>query len=276
MREKRNQRVWRSEEDGGCLVSGRDIPKTRRARRAIANTRTRADNVHDLTVYARHRAQHRRCPRTDCGLLMSVHHIGTGFLGDVQRQQRIFGTPPASPPAHTSASSQLRYSPMPEPLTLPTVEESADVLESPKISPEVSLDLRLRWLEALVFGSKDTKDRRNASRAQDAKNQPTLVRGVTEMQQRLSGIVQTNDGLKRFMDHCELLQLDSLLQQTPSTVSLPSFCRRTACEPLDPDVCIIRNSADVNTIVREYVIERTRGVSCGDGCRHTRRRPRPA
>ena len=154
---------------------------------------------------------------------MSVHHIGTGFLGDVQRQQRIFGTPPASPPAHPSASSQQKYSPMPELLSLPIVEEPAEDLSSPpKISPEVSLDLRLRWLEALVYGSKEAQLRRNASRAQERRNQPTLVRGVDDLQQRLSGIVQTNDGLKRFMDHCELPQLVLLLQDAKHRSFPPS------------------------------------------------------
>ena len=72
----------------------------------------------------------------------------------------------------------------------------------PKISPEVSLDLRIRWLETLLYGSKqDVK----TTRAPDTKNSTTLVRGVEELQQRLSAIVQTNEGLKRFVDHCEFL-----------------------------------------------------------------------
>lgn len=149
---------------------------------------------------------------------MSMSHIGSVFLGDVQRQQRIFGTPPSSPSAYTASQ---RYIPSPEPLSLQMAEGEQQLsVPPPTISPEVSLDLRVRWLETLLFGSKqDAKERRNAipSRANESKSSPTLVRGVEDLQQRMSSIVQSNEGLKRFMDHCASLSLPFLHKWTPST-----------------------------------------------------------
>ena len=73
-------------------------------------------------------------------------------------------------------------------------------MEPTRISPEVSLDLRIRWLETLLFGNKE-KSNSNVLRVQDTKN-ATLIRGVKDLQERMASIVQNNDGLKRFMDHC--------------------------------------------------------------------------
>lgn len=132
-----------------------------------------------------------------------MSHIGSVFLGDVQRQQRIFGTPPSSPPGHPQ--SPRKYSPSPEPLSLPMDNPPPSTAPPlPKISSEVSLDLRVRWLETLLYGSKQDPKERRGTRA-DAKNSTTLVRGVEDLQNRLSAIVQTNEGLKRFIDHCESL-----------------------------------------------------------------------
>ena len=75
------------------------------------------------------------------------------------------------------------------------------------ISPEVALDLRIRWLEALVKGVNvreeqptDVKQRVNGvGKAKDT----DLARRIEEIQQKLDEIVQGNDSLKLFMQYCE-------------------------------------------------------------------------
>ncbi|PSR76306.1 hypothetical protein PHLCEN_2v8538 [Hermanssonia centrifuga] len=126
-----------------------------------------------------------------------MSHIGSVFLGDVQRHQRILSTPPSSPPPATSPHS---FSSFQDPLDSPETMESHLKPDTPSISPEVSLDLRIRWLETLLFGAKqDAQERRTP----DPKNKASLVRRVEELQRKLSAIVQSSDGLKRFMDHYE-------------------------------------------------------------------------
>lgn len=76
--------------------------------------------------------------------------------------------------------------------------------EAPKISPEVSLDLRLRWLETLLFGARQgAQERRRSTQVLDTKSSANLTRAVEDLQRRLDAIVQNSEGLKRFMDHCE-------------------------------------------------------------------------
>ena len=79
--------------------------------------------------------------------------------------------------------------------------------QSMMISPEVALDLRIRWLEALVKGVNireeqpiDVKQRVNGvGKAKDT----DLARRIEEIQSKLDGIVEGNDSLKLFMQYCE-------------------------------------------------------------------------
>ncbi|KAJ7180671.1 hypothetical protein C8R46DRAFT_589671 [Mycena filopes] len=67
------------------------------------------------------------------------------------------------------------------------------------IAPALSLELRLRWLEAILLGVKPDrkgKDKESLSHGE------TLIRAAGDLQKRLDGIVNSNDGLKRFMDNC--------------------------------------------------------------------------
>ena len=90
------------------------------------------------------------------------------------------------------------------PVSVPVEEEESLQTAAPQITPEVSLDLRIRWLETLVYGNKqDAKEKQNAACKKEGRNPNTLVRDVNTLQQRLSAIVQNNEGLRRFMDHCE-------------------------------------------------------------------------
>ncbi|KIP02989.1 hypothetical protein PHLGIDRAFT_78296 [Phlebiopsis gigantea 11061_1 CR5-6] len=115
----------------------------------------------------------------------------------------------------------------------------------PKITPEVSLDLRLRWLETLLFGARSDIANRHLARKPDAKGNTTLLRGVEDLQRRLDAIVQSSDGLKRFMEHYEqhahLLNPTFALSGTLST-SPPSYESMTPAEveafltEMEPDI----------------------------------------
>ncbi|CAE6434726.1 unnamed protein product [Rhizoctonia solani] len=77
---------------------------------------------------------------------------------------------------------------------------SLDALLTPNpvsVSPDLMLELRLRWLEALVLGiGKDGNAA--APREQDIAG-GTLVRKVNQAQRALDDVVRTNDGLRKFM-----------------------------------------------------------------------------
>jgi len=72
------------------------------------------------------------------------------------------------------------------------------------IDPALSLELRLRWLEAILLGVRqDAKDSRGKDKVVELKNGDTLLRVAEDIQRRLDAVVDSNDGLKRFMDSCE-------------------------------------------------------------------------
>lgn len=64
----------------------------------------------------------------------------------------------------------------------------------PTITPELSLQLRLRWLEALVYGVK--------SKDKSFERGETVLRNAQLIQKRLGDLVQNNDSLRKFMDQC--------------------------------------------------------------------------
>jgi hypothetical protein len=107
--------------------------------------------------------------------------IGSVFLGDVQRQRILSPTPPSSP------------DPAPAKKFVPTKQPSTSQ-KPPTITPELSLELRLRWLEALLYGVKP-KDK-------PLEKGETLLRNAQHIQKRLDDLVQNNDSLRKFMDQC--------------------------------------------------------------------------
>ncbi|TFY80325.1 hypothetical protein EWM64_g3687 [Hericium alpestre] len=105
---------------------------------------------------------------------------------------------------------------------------TSELLDSPKqeaaaldpapqpatIDPVQSLELRLRWLEALLYGVKQDSVKEGRSRHSrlvsgtldkryELKKGDTLIRSAEEAKRRMDGIVEGNDGLRRFMDHYE-------------------------------------------------------------------------
>jgi len=75
------------------------------------------------------------------------------------------------------------------------------VMDAPEMTPEVSLELRLRWLEALVLGA---GGRRAPPGRQTKPLTHPLVREAEEVQERLADICKDNLPLKRFLSCFEL------------------------------------------------------------------------
>lgn len=75
----------------------------------------------------------------------------------------------------------------------------------PVIDPVLSLELRLRWLEALILGVRqDARDRKGKDKVPELKRGETLIRLAEDVQQRLDNVIQSNDGLQRFMSKYDL------------------------------------------------------------------------
>ncbi|OJA10164.1 hypothetical protein AZE42_01821 [Rhizopogon vesiculosus] len=131
-------------------------------------------------------------------------------------------TPPSSPPPDqmnaTFASQSLEQ--FVEPLDDVELELSSEQLTAaatPLLQPEpstvppvidsgLSLELRLRWLEALLLGvQQDAKDRKGNDKVPppELKHGETLIHLAEDVQRRLDGVIQSNEGLQRFMGKCE-------------------------------------------------------------------------
>ena len=153
--------------------------------------------------------------------------LGSVFLGDLQRHRVLSSPPPSSPPLAGSfnqnamsiaaASSEhpegvpespdgtespAKASPSPtaqrDPSHLPVIDHAPTTID-----PVLSLELRLRWLEALLLGVRqDTRDRKAREKPPELKHGESLVRLAGDVQRRLNAVVESNDGLKKFMHQC--------------------------------------------------------------------------
>ncbi|EAU90447.2 hypothetical protein CC1G_00831 [Coprinopsis cinerea okayama7 len=177
-------------------------------------------------------------------------NIGSAFLGDRQRRHfsssttHTTSTPPSSPPP-TGVSGMIypgRASTSPlamqfdnDDLDDTTPGESSTTANTasekkqdeiklnlppappPKpIDPRLALELRVRWLEAIVYGTKqDVSNPTTTTRLSrpapprkgkqrdlsGLKDGETLMRLAENVQQRLEAAVDGNEGLKKFMSH---------------------------------------------------------------------------
>jgi hypothetical protein len=112
------------------------------------------------------------------------------------------------------------------------------------ITPELSLELRVRWIEALVNGVKN--DRRNPrARTDDDEGEDTrrrlerknpegigergetIARKLEEIQARLNSIVEQNETMKLFLKHCK------------SSVSIGSITSLTTIQTIHPTADIL-------------------------------------
>lgn len=173
--------------------------------------------------------------------------IGSVFLGDVQRHRILStststSTPPSSPPPHLTMSPSalnqffdLSNSTQDLPREAPG--------PPPSVSPEVSLDLRIRWLETILFGAKqDTKDKQKA--LGNLRTHDSLVRGVEDIRRRLDTVVQSSEGLRRFMSHCEFL-FNLTFAPPPIKYNL----RRATFSSTHPLICIVGTNTNISSSI---------------------------
>ncbi|KAK0446737.1 hypothetical protein EV421DRAFT_1791045 [Armillaria borealis] len=119
-------------------------------------------------------------------------NIGSVFLGDSKRIRVLSSssTPPSSPPLSGSSMSAIMagISPTQSPQPVSTS------LEPSPAAKEQS------WLEAIVFGVKHDRKGKEKERVH---SDQTLIRAAETLQRTLDTIVESNDGLKRFMSRYE-------------------------------------------------------------------------
>lgn len=148
--------------------------------------------------------------------------LGSVFLGDFQRHRVLSSTPPSSPPPVSSFDGSTTIMAVASSEHSEDVLESLDGTESPAktsesalppegrdptgpthIDPVLSLELRLRWLEALLLGVRqDARDRKGREKPSELKPGESLIQLAGNVQRRLNAIVESNDGLNKFMHQC--------------------------------------------------------------------------
>lgn len=152
--------------------------------------------------------------------------IGSVFLGDFQRHRIISSTPPPSSPppgqlahqmsvASASQSLEERVEPLDDIQSELSAEQPIAAMTPlaqlepstapPAIDPVLSLELRLRWLEALLLGVRqDARDRKGKDKVPELKHGETLIHLAGDVQRRLDNVIQSNDSLQRFMSKYDL------------------------------------------------------------------------
>ncbi|KAF9223980.1 hypothetical protein BS17DRAFT_752898 [Gyrodon lividus] len=147
--------------------------------------------------------------------------IGSVFLGDFQRHRILSSTPPSSPPPDNGNTMSIAVASS-QPLgddVLESVDGTGSPAASPfegsdsasttpplnqvsaTIDPALSLELRLRWLEALLLGVRqDPRERKGKDKLSELKPGESLVHLAEDVQRRLNSVVESNDGLKKFMN----------------------------------------------------------------------------
>jgi len=141
--------------------------------------------------------------------------VGSVFLGDLQRLRNL-SSPPSSPPPTSTNTSHGAYNSLPSHLSTdidmesppsePERQTSQATVPPAKIDPLLALELRLRWLDALILGVKqdlgrDRKGREDYSTAiANLKHGETLSRLAETVQQKLNKAVEGNEGLTKFMN----------------------------------------------------------------------------
>jgi hypothetical protein len=168
--------------------------------------------------------------------MVATPGLGSAFLGDyLNTRNRVFnsGTPPSSPPAMATTT---------HPITSGINLEPSEPTPKPTIDPALSLELRLRWLEAIVFGVKQNNV--------DLKRQD-ITRATEEIQKRLNSVVQSNEGLKKFMDqydkHAEYLSPAFVLSGTVPS-STPEY---QDMSPDELDAFLLELEPDIKAAERD-------------------------
>ena len=113
-------------------------------------------------------------------------------IDDVQPRSSSGSKPSPPPAAHTTRS-----------LTDP-IQAWEKPTPQPELSPAQSLELRIRWLEAILYGAqRDESLAGLRERKPELRRGETLIRAAEHAQRRMNDIANTYDVLRRFIGHCE-------------------------------------------------------------------------
>ncbi|KAF8809498.1 hypothetical protein BYT27DRAFT_7094051 [Phlegmacium glaucopus] len=127
-------------------------------------------------------------------------------------------------------------------------EQAADTASTAppaKIDPLLALELRLRWLEALILGVKQTA-------IANLKHGETLSRLAEMVQQKLNKAVQGNEGLTKFMNqydkHAPLLMPSFVLSGT-----IPGPPMYDNMSPAEMDAFLTEMEPEIRTADRDML-----------------------
>jgi hypothetical protein len=153
-------------------------------------------------------------------------NIGSVFLGDVQRSRlRSSGstpssTPPSSPPPAALTSHVTTHSPL-DPAFPNPIQPQESPTPPPHLAPAQSLELRVRWLEAILHGAKRDEPLAGLrERKPELRRGETLIRGAEHAQRRMNDIASSYDVLRRFIGHCEPFSSPAAKLTTSQTNSM--------------------------------------------------------
>ncbi|PCH36258.1 hypothetical protein WOLCODRAFT_81749 [Wolfiporia cocos MD-104 SS10] len=132
----------------------------------------------------------------------------------------------------------------------------------PSMPPALSLDLRLRWLETLLYGARpDVAERK----PHDAQKGTSLARRAAGLQHKLDTLVQGNDGLRKFMDHydqhAQYLSPAFTLSGVLPTPAAPAYAHLS---PTELDALLVEMEPDIRAAdrdLREIQALEERGVT---------------
>ncbi|KAH9008322.1 hypothetical protein EDB84DRAFT_1551411 [Lactarius hengduanensis] len=199
--------------------------------------------------------------------------IGSVFLGDVQRVRLKSSastpgsTPPSSPPPTLSVSSGG-----PPHLTTtldtpsPTLPAEGSISQEHHLGPTQSLELRVRWLEALIYGAKHDESLAGLhERKPVLKRGDTLLRAAEHAHRRMNDVASTHDALRKFLSqyeqHAQYLTPAFALSGTLPTTAPPEYADMSPAElaavaaELEPDIRVADND------MREIEALQKRGVT---------------
>ncbi|KAI0291668.1 hypothetical protein B0F90DRAFT_1642085 [Multifurca ochricompacta] len=185
-------------------------------------------------------------------------NIGSVFLGDVQRNRLRSSastpgsTPPSSPPPSLSTSHGAS-STMADPMT----QEKEMPTSRPHLSPTQSLELRVRWLEALLYGPKHEPK-------PEMKHGETLTRAAELAYRRMDDLANTHNVLRKFLSHYEqhaqYLNPAFALSGTLPVIAPPDYAEMAPAElaalatELEPDICAADNDMrEINALQQKGV-----------------------
>ncbi|KAH8978086.1 hypothetical protein EDB86DRAFT_3065641 [Lactarius hatsudake] len=192
-------------------------------------------------------------------------NIGSVFLGDVQRVRLTGSTPPASPPPTLSPPSQPHLTTALD-TPSPALPAEGSISQEHHLGPTQSLELRVRWLEALIYGAKHDEILAGLhERKPELKRGETLLRAAEHAYRRMNDVASTHDALRKFLSqyeqHAQYLTPAFALSGTLPTIAPPEYADMSPAElaavaaELEPDIRVADND------MREIEALQKRGVT---------------